>query len=66
MGQVSTEQTVAIIDSVANAVHSAASTPAVPVTPETTWWQIFAVVGGTIATLLTAWGGYVTIKRRKK
>ena len=29
------------------------------------WWQIFAIVGGTIATLLTAWVGYLAVKRRK-
>ena len=29
------------------------------------WWQIFAIVGGTITGLLTAWVGYTTVKRRK-
>jgi len=58
MGQVSTEQTVAIIDSVARAVQ--------PVTQsQDSWWQIFAIVGGTIAALLTAWAGYIAIKRKK-
>jgi hypothetical protein len=60
MGQVSTEQTVAIIDSVARAVH-----PVVQQPEGEPWWQIFAIVGGTIATLLTAWAGYVAVKRKK-
>ena len=59
MGQVSSEQTVAIIDSVARAVNS--STPA----PQEHWWTVFAIVGGTIAALLTAWGGYIAVKRKK-
>jgi hypothetical protein len=56
----STEQTVAVIDSVARAVQPVVNQP------ETEpWWQVFAIVGGTIATLLTAWAGYVAVKRRK-
>lgn len=30
------------------------------------WWQIFAIVGGTIATLLTAIAGSVILIKRKK
>ena len=61
MGQVSTEQTVAIIDSVARAVQPVVNQPE----PEP-WWQIFAIVGGTIATLLTAWAGYVAVKKNRE
>ena len=59
MGQVCTDQTVQIIDSVARAVH-----PVVDKVPDP-WWQVFAIVGGTIAALLTAWGGYIAVKGRK-
>jgi len=65
MGQVNTEQTTAIIESVAKVVE-AAKTPVETFVQADPWWQVFAVVGGTIATLLTAWGGYIAVKRRKK
>ena len=55
MGQPSAEQTVMIIDSVARAV----------VKGPDPWWQVFAIVGGTIAAVLTAWGGYIAIKRKR-
>jgi hypothetical protein len=64
MGFVNTEQTTAIIDSVAKVVE--ASQPVAEAVPKEPWWQIFAIVGGTIATLLTAWAGYVAVKKRKK
>ncbi len=53
MGQVSTEQTVAIIDAVAEATK----------TPEAPWWQIAVALGGTVAALLTAW---VTLRKKPK
>lgn len=29
------------------------------------WWQVFAIIGGTITGLLTAWAGYVAVMKRK-
>ena len=63
MGFVDTAQTVEIIESVSEAI---ASQPQPAPTPEQQWWQVFAIVGATLASLLTAWAGYVAVKRRKK
>ena len=64
MGQPSAEQTVMIIESVGEAIGSAQGSMPTPTGSE--WWQIFAVVAGAIATLLTAWAGYVAVKRKGK
>jgi len=64
MGFVNTEQTTAIIKSVAEVVE--ASKPIAEVAPHEPWWQVFAIVGGTIATLLTALAGVLALRKRKK
>ena len=63
MGLISTEQTVRIIESVGEAV---ASQPQPVIVPEQHWWQVFAIVGTTVASLLTGWATYVAVKRRQK
>lgn len=64
MGMVSTEQTVAVIEAVGDAIDAAQ--PDVVATPDQPLWQVIAIVGTALASLLTAWAGYVAVKRRKK
>lgn len=63
MGFVDTEQTVRIIESVGEAMSLQ---PQPASMPEQHWWQVFAIVGATVASLLTAWAGYLAVKRRQK
>ena len=65
MSDVGPSQTTAIIESVGEAIARVTTAPPVAV-PEEPWWQIFAIVGGTIAALLTALGSYLAVKNRKK
>lgn len=56
---VTTEQTVEVIEAVSNAIHS---TPQ----QQEPWWQVFAIVGGTLATLIPAYIGWLKFKKGKE
>ena len=58
MGFVETEQMVRVIEATSNAISNTTSEP------KTAWWQIFAIVAGAMAALITAAAGIMRVRKK--
>lgn len=63
MGMMTTEQTTEILDSVSRVIDAAHPEPIVHQSEP--WWQVVAILAGAATALITAWAGYIAVKKRK-